>query len=111
MQPTTCHPAATQIQGLEAALARYGYRDLFAPLPPESPLDMLEMAGPGPGHAQQSQKGMLSSRSMLGGGKRAVLATAGAGPAACPAAAARGGAGCCSAVLPCSVALLACGTR
>ncbi|KAL4445739.1 hypothetical protein ABPG77_008938 [Micractinium sp. CCAP 211/92] len=34
-----------QIQELEAQLAQYGYRDLFAPLPPENPLDMLEVAG------------------------------------------------------------------
>ncbi|KAL4425881.1 hypothetical protein ABPG75_009897 [Micractinium tetrahymenae] len=37
-----------QVQELEAQLAQYGYRDLFAPLPPENPLDMLELAG---GHA------------------------------------------------------------
>lgn len=33
-----------QIQALEGALAQYGYRDLYAPLPPENPLDMLELA-------------------------------------------------------------------
>lgn len=41
-----------QIQGLEAALAQYGYRDLFAPLPPESPLDMLELHQAGAGGAR-----------------------------------------------------------
>jgi hypothetical protein len=32
-----------QIQELEATLAQYGYRELYAPLPPETPLDMLEL--------------------------------------------------------------------
>ena len=35
---------AAQIQQLEAALAQYGYRDLYAPLPPDDPLELLELA-------------------------------------------------------------------
>jgi hypothetical protein len=36
-----------QIQQLETTLAQYGYRDLYSPLPPDNPLDMMELA-PGP---------------------------------------------------------------
>lgn len=41
------------IQQLEARLAQYGYRDLYAPLPPENPLDMLELAAAPPSGALQ----------------------------------------------------------
>ncbi|KAI7842302.1 hypothetical protein COHA_003942 [Chlorella ohadii] len=44
-----------QIQQLEATLAQYGYRDLYAPLPPEHPLDMLELTAGGRGQRQQPQ--------------------------------------------------------
>lgn len=65
-----------QIQGLEAELARYGYRDLFAPLPPECPLDMLELQAAGAGrtlHAQgqgahaRHPEGRLQSAAACGG--------------------------------------------
>lgn len=44
-----------QIQQLEATLAQYGYRDLYAPLPPENPLDMLELTASGRGQQRQMQ--------------------------------------------------------
>ncbi|PRW58927.1 hypothetical protein C2E21_2145 [Chlorella sorokiniana] len=44
-----------QIQQLEATLAQYGYRDLYAPLPPENPLDMLELTAGARGQGRQPQ--------------------------------------------------------
>ncbi len=38
------HEAIAQ---LEQRLQQYGYRDVYAPLPPENPLDMLMLRAPG----------------------------------------------------------------
>lgn len=71
-QPSTrrgCRPALlAQIQQLEATLAQYGYRDLYAPLPPENPLDMLELHAAG--QAQRRQPCLGACRP----GRRQVLA-------------------------------------
>lgn len=47
-----------QIQELEMQLAQFGYRDLYAPLPPENPLDMLELSsGSGSGRGRATAGG------------------------------------------------------
>jgi hypothetical protein len=43
-----------QIQQLETTLAQYGYRDLYAPLPPDNPLDMLELSAAGAARTSSS---------------------------------------------------------
>lgn len=55
-----------QIQQLEATLAQYGYRDLYAPLPPENPLDMLELTR-GQRHQQPQHLGACSCRVVCAG--------------------------------------------
>ena len=59
-----------QIERLELQLQQFGYTDLFAPLPPENPLDMLELRRPRQAPAR---------RGVFGGEQEEVAAASGGG--------------------------------
>ncbi|KAI3438538.1 hypothetical protein D9Q98_000966 [Chlorella vulgaris] len=64
-----------QIQELEATLAQYGYRELYAPLPPETPLDMLELgqvaaAGSGGGRQDGGECSTTAQAAAFEGGEQ-----------------------------------------